>query len=376
MATFDSPITTYSDTTPQKRVITDVISLIDPSDAPMVEALGGLDGASGMFSFVNAPGKVVEWLEDTLLPIYVADGINGTVTSTATTITVNDASPYQEGHILLISTEQVWVSAVDTTTEIITVTRNFGGTQVTIADAAAITVIGMARLEGDDSDDIAFTDRTTNSNFTQILHKEVKVTRTHGQISQYGIPDEMAYQENKAIPELMRLLERHFYYNAAAGAGSATTPRVMGGWPAFITGNLTSGASLAQSQFETAVMAAYADGGSGPWDAFCAPANLQKVKNFYDSSDFLRVNTEQRSVGMVVDTVRTPFGDVNLRLDRWALTTAIPLVDPKHAGFLTLYPFTSEPLAKSGDYEKKEIVGEFTLCMRQDNAHAALTAVS
>ena len=34
MAPLDSPITSYSDTTPQKRVITDVIDLIDPTDAP------------------------------------------------------------------------------------------------------------------------------------------------------------------------------------------------------------------------------------------------------------------------------------------------------------------------------------------------------
>ena len=39
MAPLDSPITSYSDTTPQKRVITDVIDLIDPTDAPGVEAL-------------------------------------------------------------------------------------------------------------------------------------------------------------------------------------------------------------------------------------------------------------------------------------------------------------------------------------------------
>lgn len=62
MAFLTSPLTTYSDTTPQKRVITDVISIIDPSDAPTIEALGGLDGASGKFRFVNGPGKVMEWL--------------------------------------------------------------------------------------------------------------------------------------------------------------------------------------------------------------------------------------------------------------------------------------------------------------------------
>lgn len=369
-----SPLTTYSDTTPQKRIITDVISLIDPSDAPAIERLGGLDGASDKFRFVNGQGKVVEWLEDTLISL--SGALNGSITSTATTITMSDGDNFQEGHILLVDSEYMWVSAVNNATEVLTVTRAFQGTAATHADAAAVTIVGMARLEGANSDDIAFTDRTVGSNFTQILHSEIKVTRTQRQISQYGISDEMAYQGDKAVPSLMRLLERHFYYNTAAKAGSATTPRAMGGYQAFVTDNKVSGATLAQSQFENAVKAAYSDGGNGPWVALCHPDNLQKIKNFYDSSNFLRVDRTEATVGMVIERVLTPYGSVDLVLDRWAKSTEIPLIDPMHAGFLTLYPFTQEPLAKDGDYDKSEVVGEFTLCVRQDKAHAMLTSVS
>lgn len=374
MATFASPVSTYSDTTPQKRVITDVISLIDPSDDPAVERLGGLDGASTKFRFVNEPGEKVEWLEDALSPIDYSDGLDGTITSTATTITMTDAGGVQEGHILLIDSEYMWVSAVAST--VVTVTRAFQGTAATHDDAVAVSIVGMARLEGDDSDDIAYVDRTIGSNVTSILQKEIKVTRTQRQRAQYGIVDEFLYQQNKVVPELVRLLERHFYRNTAAKAGSATTPRAMGGYQAFVTDNKVSGASLAQSQFENAVKAAFADGGSGPWNAFCSPDNLQKVKNLYDSSNFLRVDRTEDTVGMVIESVLTPYGSVDLVLDRWAVNGQIGIIDPEHAGFLTYYPFTFEPLAKDGDYDKGEIVGEFTLCLRQDKAHAILTAVT
>ena len=369
-----SPLTTYSDTTPHKRIITDTISLIDPSDSRMIEALGGLDGANGKFRFVNGNGKVVEWLEDTLISL--SGALNGSITSTATTITMSDADNVQEGHILLIDSENMWVSSVNNATEVVTVTRAFQGSSASHADAAAITIVGMARLEGADSDDVAFTDRTVGSNYTQILHQEIKVARTQDQIAQYGISNESAYQGDKAVPSLVRLLERHFYYNTVAKAGSATTPRAMGGYQAFVTDNKVSGATLAQSQFENAVKAAYQDGGAGPWLAFCHPDNLQKVKNFYDSSNFLRVDRTENTAGMVIERVLTPYGTVDLVLDRWAKSTEIPLIDPQHAGFLTLYPFTQEPLAKTGDSEKSEVVGEFTLCLRQDKAHALLTAVS
>ena len=374
MAYLTSPLTTYSDTTPQKRMITDVISLIDPSDAPMVQALGGLDGASGKFRFVNAMEKVVEWLEDTLIGLTGA--LNGSITSTATTITASDGDNFQEGHIILIDSEYMWVSSVNNATEVLTVTRAFQGSSASHADTVAIAIVGMARLEGAESDDIAFTDRTTGSNFTQILHQEVKVARTQNQIAQYGISDEMAYQGDKVVPSQMRLLERHFFYNTVAKAGSVTTPRAMGGYQAFVTTNKVSGATLAQSQFENAVMSAYTAGSSGPWDAICAPTNLQKVKNFYDSSNFLRVDRTEDTVGVVIERILTPYGTVDLLLDRWAKTTEIPLIDPKHAGFITFYPFTQKMLAEGGDYQKSEVVGEFTLALRQDKAHAILTNVS
>jgi hypothetical protein len=371
---FDSPATTYSDTTPHKRVITDLISIIDPADFPTIEMLGGLDGASGKFRFVNEPGKVVEWLEDTLISLTGA--LDGSITSNATALTMADASNFQEGQIILVDSEYMWVSNVVNSTEVVTVTRNYQGTQATHADSDVVTIVGLARLEGDDSDDIAFTDRTVGSNYTQILHQEVKVTRTQRQIAQYGIDDEMIYQQNKAVPSLMRLLETHFFHNTAAKAGSATTARVMGGYQAFVTDNLISGSTLAQSQFENAVKAAYQDGGMGPWTAPCHPDNLQKIKNFYDASNFLRVDRTEQTVGMVIERILTPYGSVDLLLDRWAKTTEIPILDPQHVGFKTLYPFTGEPLAKSGDYDLSEVVGEFTLCLRQDKAHAMLTNVS
>jgi hypothetical protein len=368
-----SPINSYSDTTPHKRIITDVISLIDPSDAPMINALGGLDGAAGKFRFVNGEGTTVEWLEDTLYPL--ADALNGSIASNATTITVDTGAAFKEGDILLIGAEQLWVSAI--AANVLTVTRGIAGTTAaTAADNAVVEIVGQARLEGDDSDDRAFTDKTVGTNVTQILHEEVKVSRTMQQVSQYGISNEMAYQGDKLIPSLMRLLEKHTFRNGAADAGSATTPRIMGGLGAFITDNTVSGASLAQSQFENAVKAAYSDGGSGPWLAPVHPDNYQKIKNFYDSSAYLRIDRTENTVGMVIDKIETPFGNVNLLLDRWAPSGTIFLIDVDNAGFKTLYPFTQEPLAKDGDYDKSEIVGEFTLCVRQDKSHAKLTSVS
>jgi hypothetical protein len=373
MANLASPFTTYSDTTPQKKVITDYITLIDPSDAPLVEALGGLDGAAGKFKFVNK-GTNPQWLEDTLTPLTsTMTSSTDHTTSDTTAILVSDPNVFQEGHIVLVDSEQMWVSAVNGSTSALTVTRDYGGTQATHASGSTVTIIGMARLEGDDSDDIGFTDRTVGSNYTQIFHQEIKVSETQRVIDQWGIGDEFDYQAKKAIPSLMRLIEKQLFYGTVK-AGSASTPRAFGGLETYITDNKQDyGASLLQSHFENAVMSAYTDGGTGPWIAACYPTHLQTIKGFYDSSAFLRVDPSQSQVGMVVDEIITPFGNVKLLLDRWAKSTTIPIIDPQHAGLLTLRPFTQEPLAKTGDSVKGEVVGEFTFCLRQDKAHALIT---
>lgn len=376
MGVFDSPATTYSDTTPQKRVITDIISLIDPSDAPMVDALGGLDGASGKFRFTeNGMATVTEWLEDTLIDISGTLNESATITSTVTTLVVTDGSIHQEGQIVKIDSELAWVSDVSTNT--ITVTRGVAGsTKASHDSVATVDVVGMARLEGDDSDDIGFTDRTTGSNWTSIFHQEVKASRTHRQIAQYGIADELNYQADKVVPSLMRLIERMAFQSKAGSAGSASTPRIFGGLQAFISTNKVAGTTLAKSQFDSAVKLAWQAGGTGPWLAPVSAANYQKISDFYNSTTVLRIERTETTVGVVIKQIETPFGTVNLLLDRWAPDTLIFLIDPKHAGFRTFYPFTQEPLAKTGDADKAQVIGEFSLCVRQDKAHALLTAVS
>ena len=382
MAVFDQPVTTYSDSTPQKRAITDVISLIDPTDVPLVTAIGGLDGAASKFRFINFPQTTVEWLEDTHAPLTDALNESATVTSTVTTLTVGDASYYEAGYVLAIDSELLWVSSAATATQILTVTRGVAGSTAATHDSlAAVAIVGIARLEGAESSTIALTDRTIGSNVTQIFHQEVKVTRSHGQLSQYGIPNEMGYQRDKAVPQVMRLVEKHILRSKGASAGSATTPRIMNGIQGFVTTNKVSGATLTQAKIESAVKLAYTYGGAGPWLAVVSPSNKQKIKNFYDttgtaSTTILRVGRDETTVGMNVERIVTPFGEVNLLLDRHAEDTIIPLLDLNHVGLLTYFPFSWEPLAKTGDYERQEVVAELTFCLRQEKAHAILTAVS
>jgi len=376
MTELASPINTYSDTTPQKRTITDFISLIDPADTKAIDAMGGWDGASSKFRFVNTPGTVVEWLMDDYRPLTGTFAMADSSTlSTTVTLTVADANAVQVGDILSTSLgEHLWISGKSAA--VITVTRCFNGTSsTTIASLAAYAIVGHARLEGATSAPLGYSDRTSASNYTQIFHKEIEVTRDQAKTAQYGIANEFDYQAAKAIPELSRLVEKQLYLGVSS-AGSATMPRTFGGYSAFITTNTVAGTSLVQSMFEAAVQAAYEGGGSGHWFALASPTMMTKIKNFYDSSLFLRVDRGETTVGMNIERVATPFGTVDLILDRWCPTTLIPILDAEHVGLYTFDPFFQEPLAKTGDSVKGEVVGEFTLCLRSTKASAILTACS
>ena len=372
---------TYDDTTLQKRVITDYITLIDPADAPFVEAMGGLDGGAKKFRFVNFPHTKVEWIEDTREPLAV--GLNTAMNNSVTTAVLLAASAnmVQVGQILLFAdgSEQMWVSAVASDGVTLTVSRGYGGTTATaqvVNNNTAIEILGIARLEGAESHGLGYTVRSTNYNHTQIMQREVKVSRSQNQISQYGIREEFDYQSNKAIPHLMRLIEKGVY-KGTRSAGSSAAPRSFGGLGTFVTNNaINSGsAAVTQAKFENALKAAYLDGGK-PSKAFVSPTNMQVIKNFYDSGTFLRVDTKEKSVGMTIEKIITPYGTVDLIMDRWAPDSTIYILDPEHVGFITYYPFTSEPLAKTGDYQRGEVVGEFTLCVRMDKAHAVITTIA
>ena len=105
MANVAPPYSTYVNTAENKRVITDYIALLDPSDAPFIEAIGGLDGAASKFRFTNQ-GTLVEWIEDTLAPLTGVFALTATANSvtSVTSLKVADGNMVQPGHILLSGT--------------------------------------------------------------------------------------------------------------------------------------------------------------------------------------------------------------------------------------------------------------------------------
>lgn len=373
MATlFEQQKTTYSDTVAQVRVISNIIQLIDPVDTPLIAALGGLDAARSKFR-VGMNGKKVELLEDEYHPIETVVSA-ATITTNATNFTVADASIFQDGHVIKVTDELMVVKAVDTSGDTVTVySRSYGGTNSTHLSTAAISIVGMARLEGDDADYVGLLKLSNPYNFTSIYHKALKVAGTEEAIDQYGFDNAFSYQAQKAVPELLRLIERNLFWGVRA-EGSATAPRSAGGLLTFITNNsVNQTGAITKASVDLLAENVMIDGGNP--DLFvCHPSIANDIKALLDSSSFVRVDQNPGGqFGMTpISRIQTQYGSMRMVVSRWCPTSHAFMLDSRKVGLYTLRPFGWKPLAVTGDSRKGEVVGEFSALVANDKAHGYL----
>src|SRR5204862_6830088 len=115
----------------------------------------------------------------------------------------------------------------------LTVVRNYGGsTNTTIQDNDVILIIGNAALEGAEAPDPRFTNRVRKSNYTQIFTATVEVSGSQLAAHSIGIDDEIDFQKQERLRELLRDLENCVINGQSPGStpqGSSTVRRTMRG---------------------------------------------------------------------------------------------------------------------------------------------------
>lgn len=272
-------------------------------------------------------------------------------------------------------TEVVLVTAVSGTSA--TVTRGYGGSSaVTHAAAAVWDIIANARPQGMDAPADESTTRSLVSNFTQIFSKGVKITGTAEAIDHAGLNSESQYQVMMRLKELKRELDRTCILGMKAGGDvGASTYGTMGGLLEFIGfggGNVRGTAeTLTPSVLNTMAKDVFDDGGV---PSIVLVSGLQKQKISAFDAEFRRSTFDAMRAGYTVEEFVTDLG-VNLRVivDRWVPSDVAFVLDGSRIKILPLKgrSFFLEKLAKTGDAEKWQIVGEYTMEIRNANqAHA------
>ncbi|HEX40573.1 MAG TPA: hypothetical protein ENN81_00745 [Phycisphaerales bacterium] len=361
--------------------VSDLIGIVSPYETPLLDALGD--------PMREARSTHHEWLEDALLPNRdaVDDSVFGDP-AVDTEFTVDHGDRFRAGDQIQIegSGELMLVTAVDG--DALTVVRGYAGTTPeNLANNQVINILGNAGFEGADRPAVRFTNRTRCGNYTQIFTATVEVSGTDMAAGQLGLADELDYQKQERLRELIRDLENSV---------------INGGRPA---SNPQGGLSVRRSMkgiIQHLATNVFATGGSGfpagndldeeminyvlrrIWEVSNSKVDLIVVGGFQKRAinGFLAGN---RSYGAndstftnLVSLYESDFGVCRIVTTRWMPQDAVLMLDSSRVNVLPLAgrSLHFKPLASAGDYECGELIGEYTLELKNEAAHGLIRGLS
>lgn len=369
--------------------VSDIIGIVSPHETALLDHLGDPKRA--------ALNTVHEWIEDTLLPN--TGQINQTVftpsPTTATGIVCDSAAPFRVGDLVrpANSSEVMLVQSVNTGSNTLGVTRAYGATTAfSLADNMVLHILGNAALEGDDSPDARFTSRTRRQNYTQIFTAGVQVSGSMQAAAAYGLTDEADYQKQERTRELLRDLENCVINGVAPAAdpqGSTTVRRSMNGILRSLTTNRFApdtgpippgdGAGedgLTEPVLNAALRAVW-DQSSGLIDTIVVGGAQKRRINSFATTARAYLPDDQTYSDMIA-VYESDFGVCRVVMSRWVPPDAVILLDSSRIAVMPLQgrSFHYKPLAATGDSVSGQLIGEYTLEFKNENAHAVLEGLA
>jgi hypothetical protein len=354
--------------------ISDLVAIASPSETPLLDALGDAPRA--------AHSTVHEWLEDALVPNIdtVADIVDGS------NFTVENVDRFRVGDQIRVEGERelILVTAIDTGSSTLTVQRTYGGSPAgSLAAGSIVRNLGNAALEGDDADAARFTSRSRKSNYTQIFSVTVEVSGSELAVRQIGVRDELDYSKAQRTRELLRDLESSVINGIAASAnpeGSSTVRRTMRGIIPFLStnafqpgsGGFPAGTALTEDQLNAALRGIWKNS-NGSVDLIVVGGPEKRAINKFVASN-RRFSASDESFRDLVSVYESDFGVCRVVLCRSVPAGNVLLLDSSRIDVLNLAgrSFHFKPLASVGDREGGQIIGEYTLELRNENAHGII----
>ncbi len=366
--------------------VSDLISIVSPYETPLLDHLG--DPARSALSTVH------EWVEDTLLPN--TDAVNQTTftpnAQDATSITVNNGSRFQVGDLVRPgnASEIMQVTAIATNT--LTVVRRYGGTSASsLSHGLKLTIVGNAALEGADAPDVRFTTRYRRQNFTQIFAASVEVSGSMRAARVVGASDELDFQKQERMRELLRDLENTVINGTAPSTGqqgSASIRRSMNGIVRQVSTNQFvpgqngfpsgggSGTDLNDVVLNAALRTVWEQSAGRIDTIVCGGMQKRRINQLISSSRAYA--PEDTRVRDLVSVYESDFGVCKVIVSRWVPADTVLFLDSSRIEVMPLRgrSFAYQPLGAQGDRSAGLVVGEYTLEFRNENAHGLVRGLS
>jgi hypothetical protein len=255
-------------------------------------------------------------------------------------------------------------------------------------------------LEGDDTTSYEENVTVRVGNHTEISKKAFVVSGTQEAVKTAGRKSEIARHRAIKGLEVKRDLEAAFLSGNASRAQSGSTPRRAGGILSWIETNEARGSggsaggfsgtttsaptngtqrAFAESQLKTVMQAVFsASGNSKRRQLYMSAAHKQGFSAFTGISEIRTQvsGAKQAVIHGAADMYMSDFGMLVAIPVAYGLTRDVLVIDPEYLGISTLRAMKEEKLAKTGDNEKRHILCEKTLEVRNEKALGVIADLS
>ena len=357
--------------------VSDIVGIVSPYETPLLDLLG--DSNRDTVSIYH------EWLEDSLLSNRsVINDSSISDPESDMTFTVDDGSKFIPGDQVQIEGSSELMIVLSISGDSVTFTRGYAGTtKEPVANGDIVNILGNAAVEGGEKGDARFTNRVRKGNYTQILSATVEVSGSDIAANQLGLANEMDYQKQERLRELIRDLENIVINGGQADSnpqGSGGVRRTMNGIVQQINTNvfkvgdagLPEGDVLDEEKLNYVLRNIWENSNSGVDTIVVNGYQKRQINSFLDGSRLY--GSDDRKYSSLVSYYESDFGVCRVVLSRWMPRDMVLFLDSSRVSVLPLAgrSFHFKPLASTGDYESGQLIGEYTLEMKNEQAHGYL----
>lgn len=253
-------------------------------------------------------------------------------------------------------------------------------------------------LQGDEYTFSALTPTVRVGNYTQISRKDWIVSRTQERTLKAGDKSELGRARRKKGVELRKDMEAVILSNQASVVGNSTTIPKLGSLPSWVVTNDSRGATGADGGFDTGtsltvaatngtqraftkaildsvILSAYNNGGS-PSALFVSPYVKTVFSSFMNTTGTVEFRKEatkgQQTIYGAADAYQSDFGMIDIIPNRVMTTAALArnafLLDKEYVTLGVFDDIKEDKPAKTGDAEKRVLITEYTLLVKNEAA--------
>lgn len=212
-------------------------------------------------------------------------------------------------------------------------------------------------------------------NFTAIISETFRVSGTERAVDVAASGDPLSYQKGKAL-RTWKMKSEFSVLQGAAASGSSGVAREMAGIQNVVTTvatALNSGSSLSESIFNDMCEKSWDQAGTSSFDLVVAPGGLRRKLSSFTAGATKNVDASDKRLTRPIEIYESDFGIKKiLPAHRYVLNSAgtSRIIGLREDTFKIawLRPVFTEMLAKDGDRENGQIVGEWTLQYKAERA--------